>query len=277
MPTPRFTAPRTKGAAPTASSRRRWARRSRDRRLLEHDLRNAIARDELQPRLPAAEGHRHRRGGRLRSAVALAASAARRDPARVFIPIAEESGADPADRRMGAAHRVPRGGELGAAADVAVNVSAVQLHHAELCPSGPRDPVPDRACGRAASSSRSPRRRWSAISTARWRRCARSRRWACASRWTISAPAIRRCPICGPSRSTRSRSTARSSGRSTATNRPPRSCAPCSGSAAALGLPVLAEGVETAAELRFLEERSLRRSAGLSARRVRPRSSSSGI
>ena len=81
----------------------------RDRRQLEHDLRQAIARDEFrlvyQPQGDIATGH----DGRLRGAAALAASGARARPADRLHSDRRGLRRHPADRRMGAAHRVPRG------------------------------------------------------------------------------------------------------------------------------------------------------------------------
>src|SRR5712671_898665 len=94
-----------------------------------------------------------------------------------------------------------------------------------------------RSCSRQASrlrawNWRSPKRRSFATSTGRSPRCGESRSSVCALRWTTSAPATRRCRTCAPSRSTRSRSTARSSNRSMSTTRALRSCDRCSGLAA---------------------------------------------
>ncbi len=62
-----------------------------------------------------------------------------------------------------------------------------------------------------ASRSRSRRPPSSRTKRKASKTCASSMTWACAWPSTTSAPAIHRWPICGPSRSTRSRSTARSS------------------------------------------------------------------
>ena len=116
----------------------------------------------VAPCLPAAEAPDHRRGHRLRGAAALAPCRARRHLAQHLHPDRRGERPDPADRRMGAAHRLPRGGELGAPADRrGQRLGGAASLRAILAP-GARDPAADRTCPRIGWSSRSPRRRWSA-------------------------------------------------------------------------------------------------------------------
>ena len=75
---------------------------------------------------------------------------------------------------------------------------------------------------------------------------ARSRRSACGSRSTTSAPATPRSATCGPSRSTSSRSTARSWPVSSTTKSRPASCAASSRWDARCGLGIVTEGIEDA-------------------------------
>ncbi len=155
-------------------------------------------------------------------------------------------------RRMGAARGLPRGGVLAqAAADrdqsLARPASAGRSRRA-----GSFGAARDRAFARPPGDRDHRRRADGRLIRARSRCCAGSRRSACRSRWTISAPAIRRSPICSRSRSTRSRSTRPSSPISTATRSPPRSCVRCWGSERASRSSTVAEGVENAQQLAIL-------------------------
>ena len=89
----------------------------RERRMLEHDLRLAIARDELrlvyQPQKDVQEPSRHR----LRSSAALEAPDARRDFACHLHPDCRGDRRHPGDRRLGADDGLPRGRDVDAAAD----------------------------------------------------------------------------------------------------------------------------------------------------------------
>src|SRR5262249_43400 len=90
----------------------------RERRMLEHDLPHAVAGGGggVGARLPAATERPYRRGHRARSTVALAARDARRHIAeRVHSDCGGER-LDPADRRMGSAHRLRRGRRMDASA-----------------------------------------------------------------------------------------------------------------------------------------------------------------
>ena len=251
-PTRPCTGPRAEGRGTCRFFEASMGAQVRDRRMLEHDLRQAVARGELelvyQPQIPVETGEvigfeallrwRHPERGAI-------------SPARVH-PHRRGERRHPADRRMGAARGLPRGRGLaaplrdrrqrlgGAAPQPGLRRSCVARH-----------PVRDRPRSAAAGTrdhrdGADPRSRPGAA-----RPCASSRPSASRSPWTISAPAIRRCRTCAPSRSTASRSTARSSSRSTeraggrhrARRARPR---------ARPRLPVLAEGVETAGELGFL-------------------------
>ena len=182
----------------------------RERRVLQQELRSAIERGELRPALPAAGAHR-RRDLRLRGAGALAASAARPGPARHLHSARRGERPDRRDRRMDPARACREAASWPqAAADRDQSVAGAVP---------PRRSAGARAFGAArdrpaavAARARDHRRRADRRLLARaCRSCAGSRRSACASPWTISAPATRRCPICSRSRSTRSRSTAPSS------------------------------------------------------------------
>ena len=105
--------------------------RLRERRALLHDLRSAIEHGELMVLLPAAGAHR-RRDHRLRGAGALAASDARPGLAGRVHPARRGERADPADRRMGAARSLPRGGVLAEAAAHRGQISPVQFRHGDL-------------------------------------------------------------------------------------------------------------------------------------------------
>ena len=149
---------------------------------------------------------------------------------------------------------------------VAVNVSAVQIHNANFAHLGARDPRSRPGCRRAAWSSRSPRRRSSAISTARWRRSGSIKTLGVriamddfgtgySSLSNLRAFPFDKIKIDGSFiKSVNVNDQAAAIVRAVL------------GLGRALGLPVLAEGVETAASSQFLSARLLQRGAGLSAR-----------
>ena len=85
---------------------------------------------------------------------------------------------------------------------VAVNVSAVQFHRGALHETHPARARRQRPRARTGSRSRSPNRSSSKAARRRCACCTRCAASACASRSTISAPAIRRSAICRASRST---------------------------------------------------------------------------
>ena len=107
----------------------------RERRLLEHDLRNAIpvanCGSSTSPRnasTPAASsGSRPCCAGSIPTRGDISPGE--------FIPLAEETGMHSPDRRMGVAHSLPRGGKWSEPLTIAVNVSAVQIHSANFAPS----------------------------------------------------------------------------------------------------------------------------------------------
>ncbi len=197
----------------------------RDRRMLEHDLRLATARHEMQLAYqPQKDIQSHAINGfeallRWNHPVRGAISPA------TFIPIAEESGAilEIGDWVLKMACR--EAATWTHPLTVAVNVSAVQLYNPDFVRELHQILLESGLSPRRLETS--PKPHWFAISTARWRPCGRSRRSVFASRWTISAPVTRRSRTCARFRSTRSRSTVRSSGRSIPTSRPQPLSVPC--------------------------------------------------
>ena len=105
----------------------------KERRHIEHDLLHAISRGELRL---AYQPQKQLTTGEVIGFEALLRwqhPRARRHLARDLHPDRRGERADPADRRMGAAHRLPRGRDAGTRPlIVAVNVSAVQLHSAQF-------------------------------------------------------------------------------------------------------------------------------------------------
>ena len=188
---------------------REMDKRLQSRRALELDLRKAIANGEFevyyQPILYLQTG----KVCRLRGAGALESSRARHDLAACdFIPLAEETGLIlPLGEwvlRTACTHAAKWPQPVG----VAVNLSAMQFKGRNLVQLTLNALA---ASGLPAGAARSRDHRVRAVAgrDPHARRCCISfARSACGFRWTISAPAIRRWPICGTSRSTRSRSTA---------------------------------------------------------------------
>ncbi len=205
-------------------------RRIQARRMLELDLRKAFAHGEFelfyQPLInlnsDAVSGFeallrwRHPERGMI-------------GPAE-FIPLAEEIGLIvPLGEwvlRKACTEAMQWPGEL----KIAVNLSPAQFRSrgvAMRC--SPRSLI--RACRPTGWSWKSPNPCCSAKPRPISQRCTNCARSACASRWTISAPAIRASAICAVSRSTRSRSTAPSSKSSPSGPIAWRSSAPSPGSA----------------------------------------------
>ena len=189
----RSTAPRARPRSPTTSSSRRWTRRCRRAARDRADLRNALRNGEFELVLPAAcraQGEPHHR---LRGAAALAPSRARRDLAGRVHPGRRGNRPHRADRRMGAARGLRRGGALAQARAGGGQPLAGAVQEPQ--------PAADRAvgalampavCRRAGSSWKSPSgaaRRHRADASPSCTGCASS---ASASRWTTSAPAIPR-------------------------------------------------------------------------------------
>ena len=277
MPTRRSTGPRSKAAAPIASSRRRWAPRCASAAMLEHDLRHAISRGELrlvyQPqtrrRQPArSSASRRCCAGSIRRAATSRRRSSSRSPRKAARSCRSANGccAPPAARRR--AGRSPL--------TIAVNVSAVQLHNANFAHLVHEILFADRPAAAAARARDHRDRAGPRPRTARWRRCASSRRSACASPWTISAPAIRRSSNLRAFPFDKIKIDG-SFIRSVDTNEQAATIVRAVlGLGRGLGLPVLAEGVETEAELQFLMDgvRATKCRATCSA--GRRRSSSSG-
>jgi diguanylate cyclase (GGDEF)-like protein len=151
-------------------------------------------------------------------------------PPSRFIPIAEHSGLI-VDLGEWMLRRACLDGRNWPGLTVAVNASPLQFRRSDFVEVVERiltetDFDANRLELELTESTRS------AIWRPRSSRCCGSRRSACASRSTISAPAIRACSICAASRSTSSRSTRASCVRSRRRPTPPLSCTPSSASAA---------------------------------------------
>ena len=164
--------------------------RAQSRRKIEIDLRDAIQNNALQPHYqPLVD----LATGRITGFEALVRwphpERGMISPAD-FIPVAEETGlinplggTDAAPRLHGCramARRRPRRRQSVAAA----------IPHRQSAGVGDGCAEAIRACRRGGSSSRSPKRCCWKRAARCWRRCMRCARSACASRWTISAPAI---------------------------------------------------------------------------------------
>ena len=106
--------------------------------------------------LPAAGAHR-RRDHRLRGAGALAASAPRHGAALDLHSAGRGKRQHRRARRMGAARRLPRGGELAEAADRRHQSVAGAVPRRRPAQAGARGAAGDRALRPSGSSSRSPR------------------------------------------------------------------------------------------------------------------------
>ena len=147
----------------TGSSRRPWAPTFRERRHIEHDLLHAISRGELrlvyQPQKTCDSGELVGFEALLRWQ--------QPDTRRRFRPTSSSRSPrkadDPADRRMGAAQRLPRGGELGAprlswrSTSRRCNCIRRKFSHLRA-----RDPARRPDLPGTAWNSKSPRRRWCA-------------------------------------------------------------------------------------------------------------------
>ena len=129
----------------------------RDRRALEHDLKSAVANGELYLEY---QPQRHGNGEIIgfEALVRWHASATRHRSARRVHPDRRGNRSDRRDRRMGSARGLPRSGDLAAQPlQVAVNVSAIQFRRGNL-----QQLVGRRSCAKAGfrrrgSSSRLPK------------------------------------------------------------------------------------------------------------------------
>jgi len=203
----------------------------REKRILQRDLATRAGERRVRAVLPAAGGDqgRHRR---IRGPGALASP-------RTWIHIAGDLHSprrgdrpDRRHRRMGAARGLSRGGVM---AEPAVDRGQSLPGRFPARRRSGDDPLHS---ARNRTESAPPRdrnhrgRTDRGILGGRPRSSARSRIWASTSPWTISAPAIRRCPICSHFPSTGSRSIRRSSRDSKPMRNPPPSSRLYSGSAA---------------------------------------------
>ena len=180
--------------------------RLRERRVLQQELRSAIERNELalhyQPQA--------RIGGEI---IGFEALVRWHHPQRgmippgTFIPLAEESGLIMAMGEWILREACREAASWPNPLQIAINLSPVQFRHGDL-PALVHSVLLETGLPPSRLGARDHRRRADRRLLARGcRSCDGSRRWACASPWTISEPAILRCPICSRSRSTRSRST----------------------------------------------------------------------
>ena len=132
MRTPHSTSPRPKAAIPIDSSRDRSARRCRDRRQLEHDLRHAIARQEFklvyQPQKDVKTGETVGFEALLRWSHATRGDMS---PA-LFIPIAEEGSAILPIGEWVLRTACREAVSWTCPLTIAVNVSPVQVHNAHF-------------------------------------------------------------------------------------------------------------------------------------------------
>ena len=247
-----------------------------ERRRLELDLRKALVADEFelyyQPLIDVAQ----RRGRRLRGADALESSRARPGRARRVHPGRRGNRPDRAARRLGAQAGLPRRGGLAGQADGRGQSVGRAVPQSDAGAVGGVGARPVRARGRRGSSWRSPRpcccRTTARCST----RCIRSASSACASAWTISAPAIPRSAICAASRSTRSRSTAPSSASSARKNDCVAIIRAVTRLGRSLGMITTAEGVETEEQLEILRAEGCMQVQGYLFSRPKPVSGNPG-
>jgi len=179
--------------------------------MLEHDLRLAIARDELrlvyQPQKEVQSGT----VTGFEALLPLEASDTRRDFTCNFYPDAEETGRDPGDRRLGVKDRPARGGSVDRTIDGRGQRFGVQLYNANFVQEL-HQILLETGLSPHRLEIEIPRRRWFAI----FNRALTTLRLIKAlgnphCDGTTLAPATLHSQICARFRSTRSRSTARSS------------------------------------------------------------------
>ena len=173
-------------------------------------------------------------------------------PPTLFVAARRRHGPDRRDRPDGAAARLRGRGAMAERCESRRQSLADPVQKLQRARNGGEGARHLRPARRAASNSKSPKRCcWSAttMSSPRSMACARS---ASACRSTISAPAIRRSPICAPSRSRRSRSTRASSKTCTSTRTSQAIVRAILSLGQNLGLAVTAEGIENGEDLAFL-------------------------
>ena len=226
----------------------------RDRRLLEHDLRNAIAREELrlvyQPQQDIRTGHIVGFEALLRWRHATRGDVS---PAE-FIPIAEDTGAILQIGEWVLRTACREAATWTKPLTVAVNVSAVQIHNANFA-HAVHEILFETGLMPGRLNLRSPKQRSSAtVPGARTLR--RIKMLGVRIAMDISAPAIPRSRTCVHFPSTRSKSTAPSSSPSTSTIRRPRSCGQFWGLAVRSIFPCLPRVSRRRPSSRFLKTNS---------------------
>ena len=222
-----------------------------NRKLLEADLREAIENDQLQLLYQPIVNKSGETVVGVEALCRWTHPTRGEIPPSEFIAVAEHSGLI---IELGAwvLRRACIDGKAWPGLTVAVNVSPLQFRRTDFVDTGRAHAGRNRIRSGPARDSNSPKACCSAMSTPRKPPCCGSRRSACGSRSTISAPAIPACSICAASPSTSSRSTA-------------ASCCSIEKAADAaaivhavvslgrgLGMKVTAEGVETADQQLFL-------------------------
>ena len=206
---------------------------------------------------PIVDTHRRIRGG-VEAPDPLAASDARAAAAGRVHRHRRGDRRDHRDRavrdRPSLRRRAPAGDAMAPDSPISVNVnlSALQLADAGL-PDFIERASPPPASRRASSAWRSPRPSCSTTTRSTSGACCRSSGSGCACRSTTSARATRRSATCAGSRSTCRSSTARSSPAWVATRPTRQSSSATRQLARALGLVVVAEGVETREQLASLQ------------------------
>ena len=181
------------GAAPIASSSRRWTSALQARRELEHDLRTALAQWRVRAQLSAARQPRDATQiSGFEALAALAASAARAGLAGRIHPARRGDRPDRADRRMGAAEACAEAATLARRTSRSRSTClAVQFKTARLVDIGRRARW-QRGLGADRLELEITESVLLQDSERRSRSCTSCATSACALRWTTSAPAIRR-------------------------------------------------------------------------------------
>ena len=178
-------------AAPSRSSRPRWMRAprpaARSRSICASAIQNDVLRPYYQPLVDLSTG-------RITGFEALVRwphpERGMISPAE-FIPVAEETGLINAARRADAAPRLHGCGAMARRRPRRGQSVAAAVPRRQSAGAGDGCAEAVRPAGAGGWSSRSPRRCCWKRAARCWRRCMRCARSASASRWTISAPAIR--------------------------------------------------------------------------------------